>query len=159
MQWVRRVLIVLAAALLCLPLACGGDDTPRRDGALTKAQYEERMQGLLAAVERTNAAAARDGDEVALRTAISNLGTAVEQLRALDPPAEIRQAHCAYTDGFEVFARARVAALRAGLRGDIEQVRRLQTEAPEPVRRQVRNARRTFSEQGYDITPQADPGG
>ncbi len=117
------------------------------------------MQGLLAEVERTNAAAARDGHEGALRAAISSVGTAVEQLRALDPPAEIRQAHRAYTDGFEVFARARLAALRAGLRGDIEQAQRLQTEAPQSVRRQVRNARRTFAEQGYDITPQAAPGG
>lgn len=157
-MWLRRAGTALAAALLALqPAGCGGDDGSAVDvERLAKARYEQRMQDLLADVERDNEAAARDGGEAALRTAISSISAAARRLRELDPPAEVAQAHRDYAAGFDAFARARAAALRAALRDDRAQARSPRsprTEVPDSVRRQVLAARRSLAERGYDITP------
>lgn len=152
--WVRHAGTALAAAALALqPTACGGDGGSAADGSrLAKARYEQRMQDLLGEVERDDAAA-RDGGEAAYRTAIASISAAARQLHALDPPAEVAQAHRDYATGFDAFARARVSALRAGLRGDRARARGPRTQVPASVRRQVMDARRSLAERGYDITP------
>jgi hypothetical protein len=94
----RRLLLLPLAFLLLLAAACGGDES----GELSREEYTKRANAICTEVEKT-----LDGlgdfanfQELSkeMTTARDALQDSIDELRALQPPVELRGQHKKYVD-------------------------------------------------------------
>jgi hypothetical protein len=143
-----RTLAVLLAISGALVAGCGDD------GALTKAEYEEKVRVTYAEVQeafaRTNVAV----DELAGRVedAQDALRDAADELEAVQPPADVETEHAEVVAGLRAYADDLVRLVNAAERGDERTVEDFNARvATNASVEQIAEAAERMKFKGYDL--------
>jgi hypothetical protein len=146
----------VAAAACAIALAgCGEDES---GGPLSKAEYEQRFREIVREADDAapDSSAAETPQEQAqqIDTGLDRLRSTADELAELEPPPEIARAHAAFVEGFRATAddaEKLVRALRKGDERRAEALLRNGAFIESAKARKIGQARREFSEKGYDL--------
>jgi septation ring formation regulator EzrA len=134
--------MLLAAALLALGVACGGDDTKSTSGGssatgaktLTVCEYNDRVQAIFDRLEKdvtASFASVSNKDQLvkAVDQLETDLNTSINDLKALKPPKEAQQVNGQLISALDDFKKQLPDIKKAASAGDLAKLTSLAEKA------------------------------